>query len=76
MNEIETEIQEEIREAKEILRYKKAKKKHTRFLRSIPEIQDNMVLQYRDLTGYWYEYTDLMKANIYFRPKKLRVIYK
>jgi hypothetical protein len=66
----------EVKYAKDILKLNKQIKKHGRFLKSLPTIEDQMVLEYRDLAGFWYEYTDQLKNNMYFHPDILRVRLK
>ena len=67
---------EEVRQAKELLKLRKKKKRHEKFLKSLPMIEDQMILEYRDLAGYWYEYSDQLKNNMFFHPDKLRVRQK
>jgi hypothetical protein len=66
----------EVQQAKELLRLLKKRKKHEKFLKSLPMIEDSMILEYRDLAGYWYEYTQDLKNNMFFHPDKLRVRQK
>jgi hypothetical protein len=63
----------EYRHAKQIVKLFKQTKKHMKFIKSLPVLEENMVLEYRDLAGYWYEYTKDLQDNIHFCPDKLRV---
>lgn len=51
--------------------YEKQEKKKA-FMDSL-FIESDEVLEYRDLAGFWYEYTKDLQENIFFEPIKIRI---
>ena len=51
--------------------YEKQEKKKA-FLNSL-YIENDEVLEYRDLGGFWYEYTKDLQQNLHFEPIKIRI---
>jgi hypothetical protein len=39
----------------------------------LPILEEGMILEYKDLTGRWYEYTKDLQVNIHFEPLGIRV---
>jgi hypothetical protein len=37
-------------------------------IKSLPTLEEGMILEYKDLTGRWYEYTKDLQDNIHFEP--------
>jgi len=58
------------KEAKEIVRLYELQIQHKIFLKSLPILEKGMILEYRDLTGRWYEYTKSLQENIHFVPPR------
>lgn len=42
-------------------------------IKSLPQLEKGMILEYQDLTGLWYEYTKDLQKNIHFQPINTRV---
>ena len=64
------------KEAKLIVQLYELQIAHQEYKKIIPSIEAGMVLEYRDLTGRWYEFTKDMQDNIHFKPEKIRVKLK
>lgn len=73
MKKIDVISDEMVFQAKEIVLLHEKQEKKNMINMFIPQIQNNMVLEYRDITGRWYEYTKELQDNIHFYPLKLRV---
>lgn len=56
------------KEAKEIVKLYELQQQRILLINSIPRLEDGMILEYRDLTGNWYEYTKELQENVFFEP--------
>lgn len=59
--------------AREVMRLYELQSHKLAVIKSLPILEDGMILEYRDLTGRWYEYTKDLQENIYFEPIQTRV---
>lgn len=67
-------ISEEMyREAKKVIELYELQLRKLTIIKSLPILESNMILEYKDLTGNWYEYTKELQENIHFYPDITRV---
>jgi hypothetical protein len=58
--------------AKQIVELYEKRQRKKAFLDSL-QIEKDEVLEYKDLTGTWYFYTQELQDNLHFEPLKIRV---
>ena len=61
-------------DAKQIIQLYEKQKRNEEHLKLLPNLQFDLILEYQDLTGNWYEYSKILQNNIHFIPEKLRVV--
>lgn len=60
-------------DAQEVIRLYELQQKKLAVIKSLPILESDMVLEYRDMMGNWYEYTKILQNNIHFYPEMTRV---
>ena len=66
--------EEMYKEAQQIVKLYELQQRKADIVRSMPSLEEGMVMEYQDLGGYWYEYTEDLKSNAHFNPPRgLRV---
>lgn len=65
--------EETYKECKKIVEMYELQQKNAEIKKSLPLLEENMILEYQDLSGKWYEYTQELKDNIFFIPIRTRV---
>lgn len=56
------------KEAQEIIKLYELQLRKLAVIKSLPTLEEGMVLEYKDLSGRWYEYTKDLQENIHFEP--------
>ena len=64
------------KDAQEIIKLYNLQLRNQTSIQSLPTLEPGMVLEYKDLTGRWYEYTKDLQLNIHFTPDCTRVRIK
>lgn len=54
--------------ANEVVKLYERQLRHLDIIKCIPKLDKDMILEYKDLTGRWYEYTKDLQQNIHFIP--------
>lgn len=63
-----------LKEAQEIIRLHELQLRKNTLIESLPILEHDMILEYQDLAGSWYEYTTELQKSIHFYPPlKIRV---
>lgn len=55
-------------DAQEIIRLYELQLRKNDIIKSLPTLEKGMILEYKTLTGEWYEYTKTLQENIHFEP--------
>lgn len=60
--------EKQYQEAKELIRLYELQQKNDSINELLPQLEEGMILEYKDLGGYWYEYTKDLQDNPHFTP--------
>jgi hypothetical protein len=56
------------KQAQEIIKLYEQQMRKLAIIQLFPTLDEGMILEYKDLTGRWYEYTKDLQDNIHFEP--------
>lgn len=65
--------EETYKQALAIVQLYEQQQRKKEIIKSLPVLEEGMILEYFDLSGNWYVYTQYLQENTHFIPIKTRV---